>query len=411
MDAATARPAVDRTRAVRWLTYLMFFMFAMTTDSVGQIIPAVLAEFRLSMTAAGMLHYGSMAGIAGAALGLGFLADRIGRQRTILLGLGLFALTAYAVPAARGFPAVVGLIVLAGAAIGIFKTGALALVGEVSATRQQLTSTMNLVEGFFGVGAIVGPLLVQQLAAHGVSWRWLYVIAGALCTVLFAIAARARFPAAGAAPAAGHGPAGTLRLLSNRFALGFGFAAFAYVVVECAIYVWMPTLLGAYRGERAWLVGYALPVFFVMRALGRFLGAWLLQHVEWSLAIALSGAAIFACFLGSALGGVGAALYLLPLAGLFMSIVYPTLNSKGIGCFANREHGAVAGIILFFTCAGAITGPLAMARVSDAFGDARHGFLGATGCAALLAAGLAANWLLKPAHAQLARFAATEGSA
>ncbi len=401
-------------RAIRWLTYLMFFMFAMTTDSVGLIIPQVIAEFHLDMTTAGLLQYGSMAGIAGAGIGLGFLADRIGRKPTILIGLALFAATAFVFPSAGSFAAIVALIVVAGAAIGIFKTGALALVGDLSTSSTQLTSTMNLVEGFFGVGAIIGPFIVTALIGRGVSWRWLYVVAGTLCVVLFLIALRARYPRRAQAPpgprpgsdtAGARNLASTLRLVANPFALGFSLAAFAYVVVECAIYVWMPTLLATLTGAGAHLVGYALPAFFVMRALGRFVGAWLLRYFDWSAALALAALAIFACFAGSAWGGVGVALYLLPLAGLFMSIMYPTINSKGIGCFPTSEHGAIAGIILFFTCAGAFIGPLTMARVSDRFGGASYGFQFATGVAALLAGGFVVNWLVKPAHSQLGRFA------
>ena len=40
---------------IKWLTYLMFMMFAMTTDAVGVIIPEVMKEFNLSMTAAGFI--------------------------------------------------------------------------------------------------------------------------------------------------------------------------------------------------------------------------------------------------------------------------------------------------------------------------------------------------------------------
>jgi MFS transporter, FHS family, L-fucose permease len=400
-------PAPSSLRTIRWLTYLMFFMFAMTTDSVGLIIPQVIAEFHLSMTLAGGLQYGSMLGIAGAGLGLGFLADRIGRKRTILMGLALFALTAFVFPAAGSFAAILMLVMVAGAAIGIFKTGALALVGDISSSAVRLTSTMNMVEGFFGVGAIVGPLLVAQLIGRGVSWRWLYVVAGVLCVVLFGIAARARYPAAPQAARQARNLLSTLRLVPNRYALGFSLAAFAYVVVECAIYVWMPTLLAGLHGAGKELVAYALPAFFVMRAFGRFLGAWLLHHIDWSGALAIAATAILGCFAGSAVGGVGVALYLLPLAGLFMSIMYPTINSKGIGCFPTADHGTVAGIILFFTCAGAFLGPLAMGLVSDACGGAQYGFLFATAVSALLAAGFTLNWVTKPAHAQLARFADT----
>ena len=83
-----ATPA-DR-RLLRILTYLMFAMFAMTTDSVGVIIPHVIERYSLGMTAGGAFQYATMGGIALAALGLGFMADRLGRKATIVVGLVLF---------------------------------------------------------------------------------------------------------------------------------------------------------------------------------------------------------------------------------------------------------------------------------------------------------------------------------
>ena len=71
---------------------------------------------------------------------------------------------------------------------------------------------------------------------------------------------------------------------------------------------------------------------------------------------------VLACFLGSVSGGVEVAVWLLPLSGIFMSVIYPTLNSKGISCFPKSQHGAVAGVILFFSCGAAALGPLAMGR-------------------------------------------------
>ena len=112
---------------------------------------------------------------------------------------------------------------------------------------------------------------------------------------------------------------------------------------------------------------------------------------------------IFGCFLGALLGGLRVGVFLLPLSGLFMSIVYPTLNSKAISCFPKHRHGAAAGVILFFTAAAAAAGPLAMAAVSDAWHDPRAGFVLATVFALLLLLGLLLNWLLDPAGARLQR--------
>jgi fucose permease len=67
------------TRLIRWLTCLMFLTFAMTSDAVGSVIPKLIEEFGLSMKAAAAFHYVPMGAIAVGALGLGFLADRLGR--------------------------------------------------------------------------------------------------------------------------------------------------------------------------------------------------------------------------------------------------------------------------------------------------------------------------------------------
>jgi len=386
---------------IRPLTYLMFMMFAMTTDSVGVIIPEVIREFQLSMTAGSSFHYAPMAAIGLAGVGLGFLADRLGRKRTIILGLSLFALNSFLFAVGNSFLFFLGLLVVSGAAIGIFKTGALALVGDITTTSREHTATMNMAEGFFGVGAIVGPAVVAALLQAGVSWKWLYLIAGALCVVLIVVAAFAKYPQAVRLNVEVVNIRDTMRMMGDPHALGFSLGLFLYVAVECSIYVWMPSLLANYVGPAAWVATYSISIFFILRAGGRFLGTWLLNLYDWTLIMAILSAAILLCFVGSIVFGERAAVFLLPLSGLFMSMIYPTLNSKGISCFPKRLHGSVSGVILFFSCLAAALGPLAMGAVSDAFGGARSGFVLATVFAGLLFSGLLANCVAKPASLRL----------
>jgi fucose permease len=386
----------------------MFMMFAMTTDSVGVIIPQIVAEFGLSLTAAGAFHYATMAAIAAAAILLGFLADRIGRKQTIVLGLTLFAVNSYLFVLGSSFGYFLCLLTISGASIGIFKTGALALIGDISSSTREHTATMNLVEGFFGVGAIIGPAIVTALVQHHVSWKWLYSIAGTMCVVLISIALLVRYPRTMKASEDAVDLRRTLRMMSNRFALAFGFAELLYVAIEASVYVWGPLYLADYRGRFTLLAAYAISVFFFLRAAGRFLGVWMLDRFDWSWVLVILCFAILMCLGGSVLGGVRSAVLLLPLSGLFMSVIYPTLNSKGISCFPKSEHGAVAGVILFFTCGGAVLGPLAMAALIDALGAPKYAFLMATGFAALLLAGLVYNALRQPTRAVLERLDARE---
>ena len=137
----------------------------------------------------------------------------------------------------------------------------------------------------------------------------------------------------------------------------------------------------------------------------------MLARLNWAAVVTVLSFAMLACFVISMLGGVTCAVFVLPLSGLFMSVLYPTLNSKGISCFRKSEHDAVAGVILFFTCASAVIGPLSMAAVSDHFSAPKYGFILATGFAGLLFVALLLNWILNPTREILSRLDVSEYSA
>jgi fucose permease len=391
------------TGLLKTLTYLMFAMFAMTTDSVGIIIPEIIKTFRLSLTAAGSFQYATMAGIALAGFLLGHLADRYGRKSTILAGLTLFAAVSYLFLTGTSFLFFCVLMALSGVAIGIFKTGALALIGDISRSTAEHTSIMNTVEGFFGVGSIVGPALLSQLLNRGVPWQWLYAIAGTMCALLILTALSVRYPTRVSARTEKTDLTSVSAVMKNRFILLFSLGAFLYVAVEAAIYVWMPTLLAGYNGPGKRIAVYGISIFFLLRAGGRFLGAWMLSKLSWKTVLTICSGMILACFAISIAGGVSWGVYSLPLSGLFMSVIYPTINSKGISCVPKSEHGAAAGVILFYTCLSAVFAPLAMGAVSDAMHGPIYGFILATGFAALLFLGLALNSVFDPAAAVFQR--------
>lgn len=390
------------TRILRMLAYLMFLMFAMTTDSVGVIIPHVIERFDLGMTAGGAFQYATMSGIAIAALGLGFLADRLGRKSTIILGLLLFGASSALFAVGDDFLFFVGLLFVSGLGIGVFKAGALALIGDISTSTRQHSATMNTVEGFFGIGAIIGPAIVAWLLHSGLDWKWLYVVAAILCGALVVASATARYPTTARTQDAPKGTmAEALKLARDPYALGFGLALMLYVAAEAAVYVWAPTYLLGYEGPLVWFALYAVSIFFVLRAAGRFLGAWLLARMPWQKVLAICSIGVLVCFAAAAMGGRGVAALALPASGLFMSVLYPTINSKGISCFEKSRHGQAAGLLLFFTCISAVAAPLAMGLLGDAFGDAKFSLYLATACALGLAVLAVWNAVADPTRARL----------
>jgi len=409
MNTKSDKAGLQSLTIIKWLTYLMFMMFAMTTDAVGVIIPEVMKQFNLSMTAAGLMHYAPMIAIALAGVFLGFLADKLGRKPTIVVGLAIFAVNSYLYIIGNSFAFIITLMAVGGLSIGVFKTGALALIGDISKSTKEHTSTMNTVEGFFAVGAIIGPFIVTYFLSQGVDWKWLYVVAGTLCIILIIMALMVEYPKTIKTTDRPVTLKGALLMMKDPYAMGFSLGAFLYVSVECAIYVWMPTLISGYNGSAVFIATYALSIFFILRAVGRFVGAWLMSRFNWSMVLCIFSFLILLCFLGSVIGGIGLAVILLPLSGLFMSVIYPTINSKGISCFPKAQHGSVAGVILFFTAAGAALGPLAMGAVSDAFGsNAKYGFILATVFAALLFAGVLVNLIFNPTKLRLQKLDQSE---
>ena len=393
------------TLLIAALTYAMFFMFAMTTDAVGEIIKIAKSEMGLSNTEASAFHWATMVAIGFSGIALGFLADRFGRKPTIILGLGIYMVASALFMTGDSFQLYFVLLFVSGLAIGVFKTAALALIGDISNSSEEHTRKMNLVEGFFGIGAIVGPLLVVVVTSMGLSWTLLYGFAALLCLVMIILASFTSYPPKHENTEKPASLMSSLKLLRNPYALGFSFAIAMYVASEVAIFVWMPTLLEAYTGGQfsMFMAANSVMIFFVLRAGGRFMCVALYKWVRWELVIFLFTAAILLCFLGSAIFGIEAAVYLLPLSGIFMSTIYPTLNSKGISCFPVAEHGSIAGLILFFTALAAALGPVAMALVADMYfgGDMRYGFYLATGFSAIVFLLAVYNWVAKPAESAL----------
>ena len=215
----------------------------------------------------------------------------------------MFAAACFLLAAGDTFSFFAVMLGVSGLAIGVFKTGALALIGDISTSTAQHTSIMNTVEGFFGVGAIIGPAILTRMLAAGMSWKWLYVMAGTICVVLIVLALLVQYPRT-VTPARGGVSTGTMRAMKNGYVLAFSGGAFLYVGVEAAIYVWMPTLMAGYAGSAVTLATYSISIFFLLRAAGRFLGAWVLTRVQWQTVLALFSGCILLCFALSVAGGM-----------------------------------------------------------------------------------------------------------
>ncbi|MGN6547946.1 MAG: MFS transporter [Aureliella sp.] len=122
----------------------------------------------------------------------------------------------------------------------------------------------------------------------------------------------------------------------------------AYVAVELSVAAWLMEFLQQDRSMTVATSSLYLSTFFILLMLGRLLGAFVVEHLNYITAVffALAGAA--ACIAGG-LFGPDALVVLLPLSGFFMSIVFPTVTAA-VSKLHMEKTGTILGIL--FACGG-----------------------------------------------------------
>lgn len=246
-------------------------------------------------------------------LGL-FGVARVAEASVAMTALALLGI-AFAPSFAWLLPAAVPL----GLGAGAVDAGLNAFVAERYAARH-----MSWLHGFWGAGAMSGPLLLSAVLRHGGSWRSAYLIAAAFQACLAAGMLWAhplwdkvpRRAAAEAVPAA----EGTLRGPVALRARGAGMALlafFCYCGIEASIGLWGASFLSKARGLDPASAARWASFFYAALTGGRFLTGFLSFRMGNRLLIRIGCAAILA----------GAALLAFPAPFAFAGLLL-----AGLGC-------------------------------------------------------------------------------
>ncbi len=180
MSAATRSAAADRELASRRWVALAFIglaqlMVALDATIVSIALPSAQGALGVSdadrqwMITAYTLAFGGLLLLGGR------VADRFGRKRTFLVGLGGFALASAVGGAAPNFAVLVGARALQGAFGALLAPTALSLLAIMFTEPRERAKAFAVYGAIAGSGAAVGMLLGGVLTEY-VTWRWcLYV--------------------------------------------------------------------------------------------------------------------------------------------------------------------------------------------------------------------------------------------
>ncbi|MGB9234430.1 MAG: MFS transporter [Terriglobales bacterium] len=358
---------------------LAFLPTGILMTLLGPMLPLLIARWALNDTHAGNLFLVQfLASVVGVQLS-GVLLVKFGYRPAFLLGLLLMAggaATLYAGSVGLGMVSVG----VYGLGIGLIVPTDSLLIAEVSPNSR--TSAVNLLNFFWGAGAVFCSLMVAWAAAH----KMLPVFLGAVSLFLVLLAFRMwglTFPAAAAETPLG----GKLRwqeLARNPVIWLFAAVFFLYPGAETAVGGWIGSYVARLGPQEAKWAPLMPAFFWAALTAGRGLGTLFLSYVSERRVLragfATASAGIVLMLVASALPGVIAGAL---ITGLSFATLYPITIARLSAHFgvAARSIGAV---MFSLAAVGPAVIPWMVGVVSQSTGSLRAGLLLPLGATVLL---------------------------
>jgi len=321
---------------------LAIFVYGMIAAMLGTLLPALSQTFQLTPEQNGYIALAQALGLTIASVSVGPLIDNKGKKVGLLLGLGLVALSLFALPNATGYGMIIACFFALGVGGGIIVTGANTLVSDVGEDRR--ATLMNFLNLFFGLGGLATPFIAANLL-KGDPYTLCYLTA-VLTVITFGAHVIAPIPPPTGERSFKFSEAGEL---VNKGALWLlAFFLFLYVACEVGVWNWLPRHLQAQGISETESLNILSLGFALGLLVGRMVVAPILIKIKpetvtlW--AAALMAVTTFAMLRTTETTMVWIAVF---CAGLAMAPVFPTTLAM-VGNTFVKATGTAMGIVITF---------------------------------------------------------------
>ena len=381
MSTAPSKNAPSYTPALVVLTSL-FFMWGLITSLNDILVPHLKAIFTLSYVQAMLVQFCFFGAYFVASFPAGFLVERIGYRRGIIVGLvtaGIGCVGFYPAASMRAYPLFLAALFVLACGITLLQVAANPYVSALGPSETS-ASRLNLTQAFNSLGTTLGPLLGAALILGlGSQVSEVETVQGpylglALTLCLIAVVfSRFKLPVV-SADAANDDPNAVSGSLWQQRHLVLGVVAiFLYVGAEVAIgsflvnYMAEPDIAGLPESA----AGRYLSFYWGGAMVGRFIGSALLQKQKPGRVLAFN-AAVAVVLLILAMSTKGSlAMWSVLAIGLFNSIMFPTIFTLAIERLGKRT-GEGSGALCMAIVGGALI-PVLMGYFADRTG-VQHSF-------------------------------------
>jgi fucose permease len=349
---------MSREGTITRLAYSCLLMVGINSGWIGPFLPQISRAAHLPIERAGLIVSASAAGYFISVLISGEINQQLSAQKILVGAMAFFTAGLTGLAVAPGLAGLLGAGFLIGLANGGIDIGANALIAELN--RERLASALNYLHVLFGVGALLGPLIVSAALASRVPYWWVF---GGGAMVCAAIAFRLGVTAAievRMAPAPGNDN-GFIPMLSRPLIWAISAVMFLYVGAEIGIGTWLFLFLRTAGALTPLLASSGVSLYWLGLVCGRAFGGRLGHRIALPqftmLASALSAAALVILIAAPAAGGLAASAVF--LIGFGYGPVFPNMIAVGAARFP-AEVGRMTSIVVAGGALGGIAGPWVM---------------------------------------------------
>src|SRR5262245_17431796 len=389
---STVTAPVSYARPLAIVTAL-FFMWGFLTCLNDILVPHLKAIFDLSYTRVMLIQFAFFSAYFLFSIPWSRFVNRIGYQRTMVVGLLTMACGAFLfLPAASAasFPLFLTALLVLAAGITGLQVAANPYV-DLLGKPETASSRLDLTQAFNSLGTTIAPkiggllilsaapLAVEQLrqlapqvlqayrVQQAASVKLPYTVIGVALLLLAVLIDASRLPRIETAASSSGDKINDSVWRHPNLLLG-AIGIFVYVGAEVSIgsflvnYFALPEIAGLTARTAA---GY-VSLYWFWAMIGRFLGAYLLRRVKPGYLLALC-AIVAAALVGASMNLDGhAAMWSILAVGLFNSIMFPTIFSLGVAELGPLT-GSGSGILNMAIVGGAIL-PLLQGAIADRIG-------------------------------------------
>ncbi|MFQ3549172.1 MAG: MFS transporter, partial [Armatimonadota bacterium] len=295
---------------------------------------------------------------------------------SIFCGLMLFAIT-------NNYTTAVAAMFVMGIGGGMSQGNAMALVADLYKGKKQ-TSACNFSQAFFGVGAILSPIIVGSFIKYNVNWKYAFFLVALVsllsaCIIFKALSMKYEVPVLDVKKSKSW-----LSLIVDKKVIILCVTIALYVGAEVGQANWLATYFEQDLSATSSFAASSIAFFWAGTSFGRLAGAWAAKYLNEVklISIAFIISAFVQQFLILINFPIQAALLTFML-GVFLGPIYPTIVSYA-GKLYPTQSGTVFGIVVAAGALGGAIFPPAIGWLADFEGMRKALFL----CVLLLAGGL-----------------------